>query len=334
VATLRIGLLGAARIAPTALLKPARALGNQAAHDRVQVIALAARDRDRAARFAARWGVPVVHADYQAVLDDPAVDAVYVPLPNGLHAPWTLRAIAAGKHVLCEKPFTANADQARAVARAAGGSGLVVMEAFHYRYHPLLRRVTSLLAEGVIGPVTRVETRFCFPLPRFGDIRYDYALAGGALMDAGCYAVHCARVLGPGEPTVVSAVAKLRTPDVDRAMTARLAYPTGATGTVTCSMWSRSLLSISAEVHGEAGWLRIFNFIAPQYWHRLTVRTATRRWSERVPGESTYLHQLRAFAAAVRGGPPVLTPPEDSVATMTVIDDIYRAAGLRLRGQA
>src|SRR5207247_10549724 len=100
-----------------------------------------------------------------------------------------------------------------------------VMEAFHYRYHPLMARVLALLADGAIGAVHHVQTSLCFPLPRFGDIRYNLELAGGGLMDAGCYAVHCARVLGPGEPRVVAAMAKLRSPGVDRAMPATLAYP-------------------------------------------------------------------------------------------------------------
>jgi predicted dehydrogenase len=179
--------------------------------------------------------------------------------------------------------------------------------------------------------VTRVETELSFPLPRFSDIRYSFALAGGALMDAGCYAVHCLRTLGPGEPTVVSAEAKLHSSTVDRAMTAEVRFDGGATGRVRCSMWSSRLLGVSARVRGTTGELRILNFVVPQTYHRLTVRSATRRWSERVPGEPTYTCQLRAFVAAVRDGTPVLTPPTDSIANMSVIDAIYQAANLPLR---
>ena len=188
---MRIGVLGAARIAPAALVKPAQVV------DGVEVGAVAARDRRRAEAFAARYGVPAVHDSYAAVLADPSLDAVYVPLPNGLHARWTLAALKAGKHVLCEKPFTSNAAQAREVAAAADGTGLVVMEAFHYRYHPLARRMAELVRGGELGRIERVETAMCFPLPRFSDIRYDFSLAGGALMDAGCYAVHAMRLLAP-----------------------------------------------------------------------------------------------------------------------------------------
>jgi predicted dehydrogenase len=230
----RIGVLGAARIAPAALMKPGRVV------DGVEVGAVAARDRGRAEAFAARYGVPAVHDSYAGLLADPSLDAVYIPLPNGLHAQWTLAALKAGKHVLCEKPFTANAAQAREVAAAADGTGLVVMEAFHYRYHPLARRMAELVHGGELGAILRIETAMCFPLPRFSDIRYDFSLAGGALMDAGCYAVHAMRLLAPGDPAVTWARALTMRRDrrIDRAMTARFSFPGGATGEIRASMWS------------------------------------------------------------------------------------------------
>ena len=140
---------------------------------------------------------------YQALLDDADIDAVYNPLPNGLHAEWTLKALEAGKHVLCEKPFTANAAEAERVAAAAERTGLVVMEAFHYRYHPLAQRGPwRSLAAASSAPCGGSTPPSAFPLPRFSDIRYRLDLAGGATMDAGCYAIHLARVLGGDEPTV------------------------------------------------------------------------------------------------------------------------------------
>ena len=324
---MRIGVLGAARIAPAALVKPARVV------DGVEVGAVAARDRRRAEAFAARHGVPAVHDSYVGLLADPSLDAVYIPLPNGLHAQWTLAALKAGKHVLCEKPFTSNAAQAREVAAAADGTGLVVREAFHYRYHPLARRMAELVRGGELGRIERVETAMCFPLPRFSDIRYDFSLAGGALMDAGCYAVHAMRLLAPGDPEVTAARALTMRRDrrIDRAMTARFSFPGGATGEVRASMWSSALLRIRAQAVGERGTLTVTNFAAPQFWSRFTVTVDGQRRRERFGGEATYVHQLRAFAAAVRGEPANLTPPSDSVATMSLIDDIYTAAGLPLR---
>lgn len=328
---LRIGVLGAARIAPSALVRPAARLPE------VVVGAVAARDPERARRFAAKHGIATVHRDYQALLDDPELDAVYNPLPNGLHAQWTLKALAAGKHVLCEKPFTANAVEARAVADAAAACGLVAMEAFHYRYHPMAARMREIVDSGELGPIRSVRTTMCFPLPVFGDIRYSYRLGGGAMMDGGCYALHLLRLLGGeaagGPPEVLSARATLRAPDVDRAMTAELRFPNGASGALTASMWSRRLLDFSATVRGDRGELRVVNYLAPHLWNRLTVRTPGGVRRERVHGGQTYGYQLRAFAEAVLRGGPVLTTAEDAVVTMGLIDDVYRAAGMRPRGQ-
>ncbi|MGO1052657.1 Gfo/Idh/MocA family protein [Crossiella sp. CA198] len=323
---LRFGVLGAARIAPSALITPARDL------PAAEVVAVAARDEQRARKFARRHGIERVHTGYQDLIEDPGLDAVYIPLPNSLHGRWTMAALTAGKHVLCEKPFTANAAEARLVAGAALGSGLVVMEAFHYRYHPLFRRAVEIVASGELGVVSHIETALCFPLPRFSDIRYRFDLAGGALMDAGCYAVHMARTLGlaaaEGEPEVVAAQPRMRGEDVDRAMRADLRFPAGHTGRVHCSLWSRSLLRISASVRGDRGELRILNPILPQAVHRLTVRAGGHRRVERFDKRGSYSYQLEAFTTAVRDGGPVLTPPADSVATMAVIDAIYTAAGL------
>jgi predicted dehydrogenase len=324
-APLRLGILGAARIAPAALIRPARNVAEAC------VVAVAARDRDKAARFAAKHGIDTVHGSYDALVNDANVDAVYNPLPNALHGKWTRAALAAGKHVLCEKPFTANADEAAEVAAIAASSGRVVMEAFHYRYHPLAARVREILDAREIGRVRRVETWLCFPLPKFSDIRYNHALAGGALMDAGCYAVHMARFLGGEEPEVVSATAKLHRPDVDRAMRAELRFPSGHTGTVHCSMWSSTLLRIFARVEGEHGELRISNPVMPQLWHKLVVIAGGEKRVERVTKRPTYEFQLQAFCDAVLRGAPTLTPPSDAVANMRVIDAIYRAAGMHPR---
>jgi predicted dehydrogenase len=322
---LRIGILGAARIAPPALVRPARTVNE------VGVTAVAARDPRRAEAFARKHRIPRALPSYQAVLDDPDIEAVYNPLPNGLHAEWTLKALEAGKHVLCEKPFTANAAEARTVAEAAKASGLVVMEAFHYRYHPLAARMKE--AAQSLGATRSVSASLCFPLPRFGDIRYDYALAGGAMMDAGVYPLTCLRLLGPSEPTVVSATAKKRNPEVDRAMSVDFSFDAGATGHLECSMWSRRLLQIKAHVIGERGELKVFNFVAPHLLNRLTLTVDGKTTRERVPGDPTYTYQLRAFAGAVLRGEPFPTTPEDAVTTMSLVDDIYTAAGMPLRGR-
>jgi predicted dehydrogenase len=321
----QIGVLGAARIAPPALINPAKENSD------VVVAAVAARDVSRAQAFAAKHGIARVHDSYEALLADPDIDAVYNPLPNGLHGKWTRAALAAGKHVLCEKPFTANAAEARSIAEVAAHSDRVVMEAFHYRYHPLAIRIEEIIASGELGKLKRVEASLCFPLPKFSDIRYNYALAGGATMDAGCYPVHMVRTFGGSTPEVVSAQAKLRGPQIDRAMTAELRFADGHTGAIRCSMWSPRLLEISAHVVGEQGELRALNPLMPQIYHRLSIRSAAGKRVERFSRRATYAYQLDAFAGAVLRGEPVRTTPEDAVENMTVIDAIYRAAGLPIR---
>ena len=324
-APVRIGILGAARIAPSAVIKPARE------NSEVVVAAVAARDVSRAQTFAAKHGIAKVHDSYEALVADPDLDAVYNPLPNGLHGRWTRAALDAGKHVLCEKPFTANAAEAREVAELAAKSDRVVMEALHYRYHPCASRIEEILASGELGKLEWAEAHWCFWMPKFSDIRYNYSLAGGALMDLGCYAVDIVRRFGRSTPEVVAAQAKLRGPQVDRAVTAQLRFAGGHTGLVHCSMWSTDLPRFTAKVVGDRGELRL-NPLMP--FQRFSVRSANGKRVEKFPGRSTYAYQLDAFAAAVLRGEPVKTTPEEAVENMTVIDAIYRAAGLSVRAPA
>jgi predicted dehydrogenase len=324
---LRIGILGAARIAPMALVRPARQVPD------ARVVAVAARDRTRAERFAAKHGVPRVHASYEALLEDGEIDAIYNPLPNGLHGEWTLRALAAGKHVLCEKPMASNAAEALRMAEAAEQAGRVLVEAFHWRYHPLAARLREIV-RGEIGALQHVEATMCIPLLLPGDIRYRLDLAGGAMMDTGCYVVNVVRWLAEAEPEVVSAEARLSSPGVDRFMRAALRFPNGATGRITCALATPRLLHVAASARGSEGEMRVLNPIVPHFYHRLRVRTPSARRSERVPGDATYTHQLRAFVAHVRGGTRMSSDARDAVANMRIIDAVYEKAGLPLRGAA
>ncbi len=330
---LRIGTLGAARITPAALITPARQVAETA------VTAVAARDRRQAEAFAAEHGIPVVHDSYADLIADPDIDAVYNPLPNALHGPWTLAAITAGKHVLCEKPFASNGGEAREVAAAARESGLVVMEAMHYRYHRLAEVMSGQLPV-IAGPdgIRHIHAVVSFPLPAADDVRYRYDLAGGAAMDAGCYAIDCIRLLGPGEPQVAAALATEHGPKVDDAMNALLKFPDGATGWLDVSLTQGGRYRADVHVVGGHGQMRVRNFVHPYRGFRVTTRTADR--SETITADpadaahTTYLGQLRAFAAAVLRGEPFPTTPGHAVVTMELIDDIYRAAGLPLRPSA
>ncbi len=323
---LRIGALGAASITPMALIRPARHTSG------VAVTAVAARNRSRAEAFARKHGIGTVHDDYDALLADPEIDAVYNPLPNNLHAEWTLRALDAGKHVLCEKPFTSNAAEAQRVHEAAEQSDRIVMEAFHYRYHPLAQRLRDLVASGDLGAPRFIETWMCIPLPLPRDIRYRLDLAGGATMDTGCYAIHLARTIAGEEPAVVSARAKLASEGVDRAMEADLRFPSGAEGRINCSLWSWKLGKIAAAVKLDGGEIRALNPIVPQLFHGLKWRKTGGSWNkEKFPKKATYAYQLEAFRDAVVEGKPFITTTAEAVKTMQVVDAVYLAAGLSPR---
>ncbi len=325
---IRIGVLGASRIAPFAVINPARK------HPEVEVTAVAARELSRAQRFAARHAIPQAYGSYADLLTDPAIDAVYIGLPNALHGQWIAAALDAGKHVLCEKPLAANAEEAATVAElVAARADLVVMEAFHYRYHPLTARMLKIIESGELGTIERLEASFCFPVPPPGNIRWSYELAGGALMDAGVYPIHLLRTLTGAEPEVVAAEAQTRRPDVDRVFRAALTFPSGTAARITTSLWSRRIFSARVVVVGSAATMDVMNPFLPHVWHRLVLRTGQRRQrTEYVPRRpSTYTHQLRAFADAVLRGAPVLTSVSDAIATMRVIDACYAAAGLPRR---
>ena len=251
-----------------------------------------------------------------------------MPLPNGLHAEWTLAALAAGKHVLCEKPFTANAGEAQQVATAASATDRFVMEAFHWRYHPLAARLIDIVSGGDLGEVVRLDAALVIPLPKWSDIRWQLDLAGGSLMDVGCYPVHMVRTLAGAEPEVITARAKLRTPGVDRWIRAELRFADGRTARVTAGMWASPLFRTHLRVTGTRGVMTVINPLAPQLFNLIIVRRGRRARWERVRGRSTYEYQLEAFVAAIRHGGPVLTGLRDSVGNMRTIDAIYQAAGL------
>ncbi len=324
---IRIGVLGAAAIAPAAVIGPARHV------DGVTVTAIAARDRARAEAFATKHGIATVHESYATLLDDPEIDAVYIPLPNGLHGVWTIRAIEAGKHVLCEKPFAASAAEARTVAAVAEASDRVVMEAFHWRYHPLNTELLEAVAAGDLGQVTEVRGAFCFPLPKPSDIRWSRVLAGGSLMDAGCYPVNMVRAVaaaaGLGEPEVTGAKAAFTNGGVDRALRGRLRWGDDATGTIRCGMFDPlHPVDIRLKVTGTEGSVAVRNPLAPQLFGRAVYRRNGTRRTVRASRTPSYTFQMQAFRDAVREGAPFPSTVTDAVANMAVIDALYEAAGV------
>jgi predicted dehydrogenase len=331
---LRFGVLGAAKIAPKALLAPARL------HPDVEVSAVAARDETAARAYAEKHGIPRVLPDYEAVVGDPDVDVVYNPLPMSLHGRWTIAALEAGKHVLCEKPFTANSAEAQEVAAVAERTGLVVMEAMHYRYHALMLRVVELLERREIGELRSVDAFFRARINRPDDLRWKLETAGGALMDLGCYPLHLMRTVA-GEPEVVSAEAIERSPGVDRTVLAHLRFADGpfhrgtVEGRLATAMLARRGRGSGARIVGTQGTIEIEGYVQPTVHNRLTVRSRRRSTSSSLPATpTTYDGQLAAFVDAVRSGVPFPTDVHDAVAQMRAIDAIYRAAGMEPRPSA
>ncbi len=329
---MKIGMLGAARIGYFGLVKPASEI------EGVEFSAIAARDPSRARQYADKHHISTVHASYEALLADPDIDAIYNPLPNALHCEWSVKALNAGKHVLCEKPIASNADEVRLMAAAAHRNGKVLMEAFHYRYHPLAQRMCELTP--TLGDIRHIDVGMCFPLPMRDDIRFNYALGGGATMDVGAYTCNILRLLASasgndalGEaPELISAKAKLLRNNVDRAMSVDLRWRNGTTGRIENSLLSRKLFRISARVEGSKGSLYVLNPVAPQIYHHLTLTLNGKRRRERITGKASYTYQLEEFVRRIRRGES-RSDLSDAIANMTLIDTIYRSAGLPLRGK-
>jgi predicted dehydrogenase len=319
--TIRFGILGAARIAPDALIKAAHNVPDS------EVVAVAARDPQRAGEFAATHNIPRVLATYADLINDPELDAIYNPLPNSLHCEWTIAALRAGKHVLCEKPLASNAAEAERMTKAANETGKILGEAFHYRYHPLADRVRALINDGTLGRLVHIEGHFSVPIPET-NIRFDWSLAGGATMDLGCYPLHMIRYFSGLTPRVISAKAETGPKNIDIAMGVDLQLEGDATARMSCAMKKDSVISATFMARGERGELRVINPIAPHRGHQLTVKTDAGEKSETVPGDTTFTHQLRAFIKAVRGEAKFPTDGAEGIINMRVIDDVYRAAGL------
>lgn len=322
-----MGVLGAARIAPYALLKHAHEL------DALDVVAVAEEyhSAEHLHRYAKKHRIPNTYRSLDELLGNPEIDAVYIPLPIGMHADWCIKAIEAGKHVLCEKPFAANASEAERVLRSAASTNLVVAEAMHYRYHPLVDRVRDVVRSGEIGAVQRIDASFCVLWP-FTDFRFDYETGGGSTIDMGCYPISFVRAVTEEEPTVVDATAGLHDTLIDRWMRATMRLPSGGDVRLLVSMRSRHVFSFSIKIFGSRGRISVLNYVKPELGHRLKIRSHAGTRRERVPGGSTYGTQLAAFAEAVRTSTQPATTVAESVKTMRVIDAVYLAAGLPVRG--
>ena len=316
---MRLGLLSTARINRAILAGAAET-------DRAEVVAVASRDGALAQAYAAEHGVPTAHGSYDALLADPGVDAVYISLPNGMHHEWTMRALDAGKHVLCEKPYTRRPAEVEEAFDAADAAGLVLTEAFMYRHHPQTAEIARLVSEGTLGRVLAVKAVFSFPLTDMTNVRAIAELDGGALMDVGCYCVSGSRLVA-GEPESVLAEQVTGETGVDMALYGTLRFADDVVAQIEASFLApeRQLL----EVVGEAGVLRAHSPWRVDWGGDLVLERDGRRDVVAVEAANSYTRQLENLADAIEGRAPARLGREDALGQALAIDALYRSAADR-----
>jgi xylose dehydrogenase (NAD/NADP) len=315
---LRWGILGCARITRRGLIPGLRASARGTLH------ALGSRDHATALAWADEFQVPRAHTSYQDVLDDPEVEAVYIPLPNELHKTWVLAAADAGKHVLCEKPLALDASEARAMVDHCRARGVVLMEAFMWRHQPRTASLRRLVADGAIGALRLIRSSFSFPIDE-GDWRLDPARGGGALWDIGCYGVSTARLFAGAEPDAIRALARFGPSGVDLSMTAALRFPGGVLGLIDCSF--EQPFRCVYELVGTRGVIEVPDAYLPPAQPTARLRTGDSVQELVFDGQDQYAAMVDAFARAVAsGGQRLPDPAEDGLAQMTALDALLTAA--------
>jgi predicted dehydrogenase len=290
--------------------------------DRAEVVAVASREGERAEAYAVEHGIPRSHGSYEALLEDPEVDAVYIALPNSLHVEWSLRALAAGKHVLCEKPLTRSPEDAEEAFAAAERAGLVLMEAFMWRHSPQTAKLVQLVEGGVIGELQLVRATFSFPLESRRNIRLDPALGGGSLMDVGAYCVSAARLLA-GEPERVYGEQVIGDSGVDVLFTGVLRFPRGVLAEIDAGMYLPRRDGLEAV--GTEG-----SLVIPDPWLAQRLVLHLRRGESReeiaLPPADPYRLELENMCAAITGEAEPLLGREDAVGQARTLQALYDSA--------
>jgi predicted dehydrogenase len=327
VQAVRWGVLSTAQIATEKVIPGMRRAA------RAEVVAIASRDAATASSAARALGIPVAHASYEALLADPGIDAVYIPLPNHLHAEWTIRALQAGKHVLCEKPIALTVADAERMVEASSASGRVLAEAFMYRHHPSWRLAKALVEEGRIGRLASVDSWFSYFLDDPANIRSILAYGGGALFDIGCYSVNLSRWLFGAEATgVAAAIVRDPSSGVDVLTTGHLAFP-GGLASFTCSTQVEPDQRV--HIYGTDGRISIeipFN-IPPLLPTRIFVTqggdppVAPATETITLEPADPYACEVDAFAAVVLDGEAPDVPLSDAVENLRTIERLFAAAG-------
>jgi xylose dehydrogenase (NAD/NADP) len=316
---LRWGIIGCARITRRGLIPGIQ----QSRSGTLQ--ALASRDGALARAWAAEFGVPDSYGSYEELLADPAIDAVYVPLPNELHRPFVIAAADAGKHVLCEKPLALNAGEAEEMVAHCRRRGVVLMEAFMWRHQPRTAEIRRLVAEGAIGELRLVRSSFSFPIEP-GDWRLDRERGGGALWDVGCYGLSAARLFSGEEPSAIKALSRNGPTGVDLTLTATLGFPSGVLAVIDCSF--EQPFRCVYELVGTKGAIEApLAYLPPASpTARLIAPDGSLVRELSFDGRSQYAAMVDAFARAVANGGALPDPAEDGLAQMRGLDAILAAA--------
>lgn len=322
---LRWGILGSAGIAKRAFIPGVR----NSQHG--ELVAIASRDLGKAQETAKEFGIPQSYGSYEELLADPSIDAVYIPLPNHLHKPWTIRAAEAGKHVLCEKPIALDAREAEEMKQACEKAGVQLAEAFMYRHHPRYKRIKEIIASGEIGEIRGIHGAFTFNNAKdFGNVRYVKEWGGGSLYDVGCYPLSAARFILEQEPVAVTVLAQFSEQHggVDMMASGLVEFPGDVALTFDCGMWTafRNVL----EIVGSDGSI----YLPKAYLYDKNedgdadffVRTSSGERREKADLIDIYALQADDFAAAVFGRKPLLFEPSDAVQNMRLIEACIRSA--------
>jgi predicted dehydrogenase len=319
---LKIGILGAADTAYDAIVAPV------ALRDDATIVAIGTRKLATARAYAEAHGIERYFEGYQNVIDQPDIDLIYIPLPPAFHLDMSTKALKAGKNVLLEKPFTMNTREAELLCATATQTGKRVIEAYHYRYHPIFDHLLSLKDEGAFGEIIALEAVFDVPIPADDSAwRQHPEPGGGAIMDMGCYPIHWFRSFLAEEPQTISATGIKNAFGADIALSAELMFSNDVRATFSTDMRSNVTERADFKIHSSRGELTVENLVAPHAGHTIhsTLDNVTRRYT--LAGQTTYDYQLDAVIDGLNSATPLKTEGADSIENMRTITRIYEAAG-------
>lgn len=318
---LRFGVLSTANIGRNQVNPAIQASRN------AELVAVASREADRARDFAAGGSIPRWYGSYEALLEDPDVDAVYIPLPNSMHREWTVRAASMGKHVLCEKPLATTARDAVEMKAAAEANRIVLMEAFMYRFHPRTRRLRELVASGAAGEIRIIRSAFTFKLVRAGNYRFFREMGGGALLDLGCYCVDASRLLAGADPVEAQAFAEWNEWDVDTQLTGSLRFGNGVVAQFDCSFLLERREFVEAA--GLDGALASPSETFVNSLEDVDIVERHGRLPETrhtVQGDNHYRLMVEHFVDVVRGADQPLHKIDESITNLAAIEALLESA--------